>query len=398
MLPSGATMNHASRTVLILASLTALSGCVTYPSGYIAAGPGGYVDCRYEPCSRDGYTYWSGSSRSYGYADSSWYASGPAWYGSSRWYAPYRVGYTTWGFRDPWYDPWYGSSWTWASPWYPAWHSRSRSNWYWSVGYGWSSGPWSGSLWYRPWSYSSGYGSGWYGSGWYGGGWSSTWHRPYRGHRPPPRERHVDWRPAEGIGVANPRWLPASEEVQRIADRSLQSGSGRAFESGAGNVYEPRRVEPVSYRGGDIPESTRLDRPAGRVMPRGAADGWVAPMPGSRPTGGERWADDGLAVERSQPQRFEPPEPSRYERPMPQRFERSEPARFDPPPQQRFEPPEPSRYERPMPQRFERSEPARFDPPPQRFEAPEPARFDPSPAVESRSSGRRFGREDFEPN
>ena len=216
----------------------------------------------------------------------------------------------------------------------------------------------------------------------------------------------MDWRPAEGIGVANPRWLPASEEAQRIADRSLQSGSGRAFESGAGNVYEPRRVEPVSYRGGDIPESTRLDRSAGRVMPRGAADGWVAPMPGSRPTGGERWADDGLAVERSQPQRFDPPpqqrfespEPSRYERPMPQRFERSEPARFDPPPQQRFESPEPSRYERPMPQRFERSEPARFDPPPQRFEAPEPARFDPSPAVESRSSGRRFGREDFEPN
>ncbi len=366
-------MKHASRWTLILATLTGLSGCVTYPDYYIASGPGGTsIDCRYQPCTRDGYAYWSGGSR-YGYSGGGWYDPGSAWYGSSRWYAPYRIGYTPWGFRDPWYDPWYGSSWAWASPWYPAWHPTSRSRWSWSVGYGWSSGPWSGSLWYRPWSYSSWYGSGWYGSGWYGGGWSSTWHRPYRGHRPPPRERTVDWRPADGIGVANPRWLPASEEVQRIADRDSRYRGNRGIDTGAGRVHEPRIADPGSIRGLDATDATRLDRPSGRVMPRGAADGWIAPMPGSRPPDGGRWADDGATIERSQP------------------------ARFDPPPQ-RFEAPQPSRYERPMPQRFERAEPARVDLPPQRFETPEPARFDPPPPAESRGSGRRFSREDFEPN
>jgi hypothetical protein len=109
-------------------------------------------------------------------------------------------------------------------------------------------------------------------------------------------------------------------------------------------------------------------------MPRGAADGWIAPMPGSRSTGGER---------------------ATYERVT---LDRPEPVRFAPSPQH-FETPEPARYERPMPERFERSQPVRFDPPLQRFEAPElPARFDPPPGAESRSSGRRFGREDFEPN
>jgi len=390
-------MRHASRWVLILASLTGLFGCVTYPDYRIAAGPGSrWVDCRYESCRRDGYAYWSGGGSSYG-------GSVGGWYGSSRWYPPYRVGYTAWGFRDPWYDPWYRSSWTWASPWYPAWHPTSR--WSWSIGYGWSSGPWYGSLWYHPWSYSTWYGPNWYGWGGYGGGWSSTWHRPYRGSRPPPRERTVDWRPAEGVGVANSRWLPASEEVQRIADRNARVGGSRAFDTGPGTSYEPRRVEPGAYRAGDAIDPDRLDRPRGRVMPRGAADGWIAPIPGSRSTGGERATYERVTLDRPQParfdplpQRFEASEPARYERPMPERFERSQPARFAPSPQ-RFEAPEPARYERPMPARFERTQPVRFDPPLQRFEAPElPARFDPPPGAESRSSGRRFGREDFEPN
>jgi hypothetical protein len=394
-------MNHASRWMLMLAALTGISGCVTYPDYYVAAGPGGtWIDCRYQPCTRDGYTYWSGN-RARGDGWSSWHGSTPAWYGSSRWYAPYRVGYTPWGFRDPWYDPWYGG-WTWASPWYPAWHPTSR--WSWSVGYGWSSSPWSGSVWYQPWSHPSWYGPGWHGSGWHGGGWwHSTWHRPYRGHRPPPRDRHVDWRPADGIGVSSLRWLPASEEVQRIANRNALGGDGLVLDGRPASVYEPRRTEPASAH--DVREDpTRLDRSAGRVMPRGAADGWIAPMPDSRPPTGERRIEAGVADVRSgavRPdplsQRFDAPEAARHERPMPERFERSEPARFDPPPQ-RFEAPQPARYERPMPERFERSEPARFDLPPQRFEAPQPARYEPPAATESRSSGRRSGREDFEPN
>jgi hypothetical protein len=450
-------MNHASRWTLILAALAGLSGCATYPDRYVAAGPGGtWIDCRYEPCARDGYTYLSPGGHAYG-PSGAWHGSGTVWYGSSRWYAPYRPGYTAWGFRDPWYDPWrdpwWGTGWAWA-PYGHGWHGHGRSRWSWSIGYGWSSGPWTGSLWYRPWSYSS-----WYGPGWYGGGWVSTWHRPYRGHRPPPRERTVDWRPADGLGVANPRWLPASEEAQRIADRSRLGDAVpvRADEPARVELFERGDVEPMRTVEADDP--IRLDRRSGRVVPRGAADGWIAPMPGSRVPDGERWADGGSTIRESgaarldpPPSRFESPEPTRFERPMSQRFERAEPARFDPPPQRfespepthferpmsqrferaeparfappppRFESPEPTRFERPMPQRFERAEPARFeraeparfDPPPPRFESPEPtrherpmpqrferaepARFDPPASTEPRSGGRRFEREDFVPN
>jgi hypothetical protein len=374
-------MKQGLRSALILTAVAGLGGCVTYPTSYIASGPGGGVDCRYVRCSYDGYAYLPPSSARFGYAGSSAYVSGPAWYGSSRWYSPYRHGYTAYGFRDPWYDPW-GNSFSW-SPWYPAWYSITSSGGSWSIGYGSSYSPWGGSYWNRPWSYSSWYGSGAYGYGGYGGGWRSTWHRPYYGHRPPPRERHVDWRPADGIGVADPYRRPAADEVQRIADRS------RFGYSDGGSLRDPDNFEVV--RGAVEPElileaadPTRLDQRPGRVMPRGAADGWVAPMPGSQVPVNERWEGNAGAVDGDEPSRFDPPpqryetsEPERYERPMPERFEAPEAQRYEAPEPQRYEAPEPERYERPMPERFEAPEAQRYQAPePQRYEAPEPARYE----------------------
>lgn len=424
--------------LLILLSLAAVAGCATYPDRYIAAGPGG-VDCRSAPCTRDGYTYWSSSGYGHGYAGG-WHGSGTVWYGSSRWHAPYRPGYTAWGFRDPWYDPWrdpwWGAGWAWAPPSHAGWHGHGRSRWTWSIGYGWSSGPWSGSLWYRPWWQPVWHGPGWHGGGWYGSGWSSTWHRPYRGHRPPPRERTVDWRPADGIGVASPRWLPAAEEAQRIADRSRAgarswTGSAAPVEERLGSSDPFVRGDGEPMRVVELEDAVRHDRRPGRLMPRGAAEGWIAPMPGSRPPARERGSDDGAAVDAARParwdltpSRFETPEPIRGERPTPGRFARGEAGRFDPSPSRFETPEEPVGYERPMPGRFARPEPARFDPPPQRFEAPEPPRYErpmpepfepvrvgtaprfepPQPTrrealddPEPRLDSRRFDRADFEP-
>jgi hypothetical protein len=425
-------MKGVRSRLLIVLSLAGLAGCATYPDRYIAAGPGG-VDCRYERCLRDGYTYWSDGYEPWRRYDGG-YGAGAVWYGSSRWYAPYRPGYTAWGFRDPWFDPWYdpwwGTGWAWTPARHAGWRDSHRSHWSWSIGYGWSSGPWSGSLWYRPWWQPV-----WYGSGWHGGGWTSTWHRPYRGHRPPPRERTVDWRPAEGLGVANPRWLPAAEEAQRIADRA-RAGAPRSWMGsaapaeeriGSSDAFERGDVEPMRLVEPEDP--VRLDRRPGRLMPRGAAEGWIAPMPGSRPPGRERGSDDGVRIEAARParwdpmpSRFETPEPIGDERPMPGRFARGEPGRFDPSPSRFETPEEPVGYERPMPGRFARPEPARFDPPPPRFEAPEPIRYerpmpeafepvraDPAPRFEppqhseapaepeTRLDPRRFDRADFEP-
>ena len=375
-------MKQGLRGALILFAVAGLAGCVTYPTSYIATGPGGVVDCRYVRCTYGGYDYRTVGGSSYRYIAPAPHTSGNSWYGSSRWYTPYRHGYTRYGFRDPWYDPWFGGP-LW-SPWYPAWYSVPRSGWSWSIGYGSPGYGWANSYWYRPWSYSSWYGSGAYGYGWYGGGWRSTWHRPYYGYRPPPRERYVDWRPAEGIGVADPRRAPAADEVQRMANRSGYGygygGSGLSRDGNPGQEFVRGDVQPESIR--EPEDAVLLDRRSGRVQPRGARDGWVAPIPGSRVPVGERRESDGATAGGSasarfdpEPQRAEAPEPERYGRPMPERFEAPEVSRFDPEPQ-RYEAAEPARYERPMPERFEAPEVSRFDPEPQRYEAPEPERYE----------------------
>lgn len=332
------------RLALALGLIGALSACATYPNyhrnydGYgnysVSQGPG----------------YYDGGYSDGGYYDRGYSDYRGSYFGYSDWSAPYRYGYSAYGFRDPWYG---GSSYgnSWQNPWNQYGRSRS-SNWGWSLGYGWSSNQRFGNFGYGR---SYGYNDPWR--------WSSpTWHRPYYGYRPLPQERRVDWRPADGVGVASSRFDRAEDQAQRIANRR---GAGSFGSARGENLYGG---EPIKRADDGSTSGQPLFDQRGRALPRGARSGWVEPVPQST----SRFERGGLIAE--QPQRLdrEPFEgdPTR----MPQRTpDRADDGRWQQPvqpseslPNRRFErlpdsAPR-SQFERggdvsPQPQVFERSQP-----------------------------------------